>query len=63
MLWSETVLEIRIEGGRPLGRSQHTRLEHVEADMAELMIDDRQRRCPFQEDMEKECYEEEVKLY
>ena len=32
-------MEIRIENGRPVGRSRKSWLENVEADMAELEID------------------------
>ena len=46
--WVMKCMEFRVEGRRP----RRTWLECVEADMAELEID--------KEEMEKECYEEEV---
>ena len=48
-------MEYRVVGSRPLGRPRRTWLESVEANMQELEIN--------REDMEKECYEEEVQPY
>ena len=49
-------MEFRVEGRRP-----RTWLESVEADMAELEID--KEDVHGKEEMEKECYEEEVQSY
>ena len=53
-------MEYRVEGRRQVGRPM-SYLESMEADMAELL--DRQRICARQEEMEKECYDEEVQPY
>ena len=37
--WVKKCMEFRVECRRPIGRPRRTRLESVEADMAELEID------------------------
>ena len=38
--WVKKCMEYRVEGRRPVGRPRMTWLENVEADMAELEIDE-----------------------